>query len=94
MFHWFYKAFSSLSRQPLNILQNHHLSKKLFNKETPKAKATMAQRTSNKLATWFPQAQHPIIISAPMLGTSNATLAVEVSKAGGIGAIFPTPFHP
>ncbi|KAL2144528.1 hypothetical protein VTI28DRAFT_8941 [Corynascus sepedonium] len=47
----------------------------------------MAQRTSNKLATWFPQAQHPIIISAPMLGTSNATLAVEVSKAGGIGIV-------
>ncbi|KAK4249736.1 hypothetical protein C7999DRAFT_39219 [Corynascus novoguineensis] len=46
-----------------------------------------AGRTSSKLATWFPHAQHPIIISAPMLGTSNATLAVEVSKAGGIGFI-------
>ncbi|KAK4240191.1 hypothetical protein C8A03DRAFT_42232 [Achaetomium macrosporum] len=28
---------------------------------------------------------HPIIISAPMLGTSNGTLTAEVSKAGGIG---------
>ncbi|KAH6617293.1 hypothetical protein F5144DRAFT_606799 [Chaetomium tenue] len=44
----------------------------------------MAQETRNKLTTWFPQAQHPIIISAPMLGTSNGTLAAEVSKAGGI----------
>lgn len=48
----------------------------------------MAQETRNKLATWFPQAQHPIIISAPMLGTSNGTLAAEVSKAGGIGKFF------
>ncbi|KAK3295012.1 2-nitropropane dioxygenase [Chaetomium fimeti] len=47
----------------------------------------MAQETRSKLTTWFPQAQHPIIISAPMLGTSNGTLAAEVSKAGGIGII-------
>jgi nitronate monooxygenase len=45
----------------------------------------MALNRTSKLTTWFPQAQHPIIISAPMLGTSNATLAAEVSKAGGIG---------
>jgi nitronate monooxygenase len=51
----------------------------------------MAQVTRNKLKTWFPQAQHPIIISAPMLGTSNGTLAAEVSKAGGIGK---SPFLP
>ncbi len=41
--------------------------------------------TASKLTTRFPDAQHPIIISAPMLGTSNGTLAAEVSKAGGIG---------
>ncbi len=41
--------------------------------------------TASKLSTRFPHAQHPIIISAPMLGTSNGTLAAEVSKAGGIG---------
>ncbi len=45
----------------------------------------MAPQARSKLATWFPDAQHPIIISAPMLGTSNGVLAAEVSKAGGIG---------
>ncbi|AEO64548.1 uncharacterized protein THITE_49067, partial [Thermothielavioides terrestris NRRL 8126] len=52
----------------------------------------MALNRTSKLTTWFPQAQHPIIISAPMLGTSNATLAAEVSKAGGIG-IIPAGFN-
>jgi nitronate monooxygenase len=44
----------------------------------------MAQPKS-KLTSLFPHAQHPVIISAPMLGTANATLAAEVSLAGGIG---------
>ncbi|KAL2129500.1 hypothetical protein VTI74DRAFT_7668 [Chaetomium olivicolor] len=49
----------------------------------------MAEATTqrNNLHTWFPHAHHPIIISAPMLGTSNGTLAAEVSKAGGIGIV-------
>ncbi|KAG7286344.1 hypothetical protein NEMBOFW57_008653 [Staphylotrichum longicolle] len=42
---------------------------------------------ASKLSTWFPHAQQPIIISAPMLGTSNGTLAAAVSKAGGIGIV-------
>ena len=37
------------------------------------------------LNSWFPHAQNPIIVSAPMFGISNGTLAAEVSKAGGIG---------
>jgi nitronate monooxygenase len=49
----------------------------------------MAPETRSKLSTWFPHAKHPIIISAPMLGTSNGTLAAEVSKAGGIGTLPP-----
>ncbi|KAK4447892.1 hypothetical protein QBC34DRAFT_449825 [Podospora aff. communis PSN243] len=39
------------------------------------------------LQTWFPTAQTPIIISAPMLGAANANLAAAVSQAGGIGMI-------
>ncbi|KXX81998.1 Nitronate monooxygenase [Madurella mycetomatis] len=41
----------------------------------------------SKLTKLFPHAQTPVIISAPMLGTSNGTLAAEVSKAGGLGII-------
>jgi len=41
--------------------------------------------TTSKLNQWFPHAVNPIIMSAPMLGSSNATLAAEVTKAGGIG---------
>ena len=37
------------------------------------------------LNSWFPHAQNPIIVSAPMFGVSNGTLAAQVSKAGGIG---------
>jgi nitronate monooxygenase len=42
---------------------------------------------TSKLQTWFPAAQTPIIISAPMLGAANATLAAAVSQAGGIGTL-------
>ncbi|KAK0616260.1 hypothetical protein B0T14DRAFT_243358 [Immersiella caudata] len=42
---------------------------------------------TNKLQAWFPTAKAPIIISAPMLGAANATLAAAVSQAGGIGMI-------
>ncbi|KAK0644503.1 2-nitropropane dioxygenase [Cercophora newfieldiana] len=42
---------------------------------------------TTKLQSWFPHAQTPIIISAPMLGAANGTLAAAVSKAGGIGMI-------
>jgi nitronate monooxygenase len=50
----------------------------------------MAQQPRSILNTWFPHTQNPIIISAPMLGTSNGTLAAEVSKAGGIGKPLPS----
>ncbi|KAL2264952.1 hypothetical protein VTJ83DRAFT_7462 [Remersonia thermophila] len=46
----------------------------------------MAARAS-RLQAWFPHVQHPVILSAPMLGTANGTLAAEVTKAGGIGVI-------
>ncbi|KAK5661661.1 hypothetical protein OQA88_9761 [Cercophora sp. LCS_1] len=41
----------------------------------------------SKLTTTFPSALRPIIISAPMLGVANGTLAAHVSLAGGIGFI-------
>ena len=59
--------------------------------ESIRTTVTMAPQARSKLATWFPEAQHPIIISAPMLGTSNGILAAEVSKAGGIGEYSPLP---
>lgn len=46
----------------------------------------------NKLNKLFPHTQNPVILSAPMLGTANGTLAAEVSKAGGLGERFsPDP---
>ncbi|CAN8105803.1 unnamed protein product [Discula destructiva] len=42
---------------------------------------------ANPLREWFPNTKLPIIISAPMLGASNGTLAAQVSKAGGFGII-------
>lgn len=41
----------------------------------------------SKLQEWFPNVKQPVIISAPMLGVSNGTLAAQVSKAGGLGMI-------
>ncbi|ROW00846.1 hypothetical protein VMCG_06557 [Cytospora schulzeri] len=41
----------------------------------------------NKLQQLFPNAKLPVIISAPMLGVSNGTLAANVSKAGGFGTV-------
>lgn len=43
------------------------------------------QPAKNKLQEWFPNTKLPIIISAPMKGISNGTLAAQVSKAGGFG---------
>lgn len=42
-------------------------------------------QAQNKLQEWFPNTKLPIIMSAPMLGVSNGTLAAQVSKAGGFG---------
>src|SRR5688572_25773744 len=42
---------------------------------------------ASKLTTWFPAAQAPVVISAPMLGAANARLAAAVSLAGGIGMV-------
>ncbi|KAK2615681.1 hypothetical protein N8I77_002419 [Diaporthe amygdali] len=41
----------------------------------------------SKLQEFFPNTKLPIIISAPMLGISNGTLAAHVSKAGGFGMV-------
>lgn len=41
----------------------------------------------SKLQEFFPNTKPPIIISAPMLGVSNGTLAAHVSKAGGFGMV-------
>lgn len=46
--------------------------------------------SGNVLQEWFPNTKLPIIISAPMLGASNGTLAAQVSKAGGLGNLYPT----
>ncbi|KAL8421625.1 hypothetical protein RB596_002412 [Gaeumannomyces avenae] len=42
---------------------------------------------TNPLQKWFPNTEAPLIISAPMLGFANGTLAAEVSKAGGLGMV-------
>lgn len=44
-----------------------------------------ARPAKNKLQEWFPDVKLPVIISAPMKGVSNGTLAGQVSKAGGLG---------
>lgn len=44
--------------------------------------------SGNVLQEWFPNTKLPIIISAPMMGSSNGTLAAQVSKAGGFGKPF------
>lgn len=41
----------------------------------------------SKLQEFFPNTRLPVIISAPMLGISNGTLAAHVSKAGGFGMV-------
>ncbi|KAH8785517.1 FMN-dependent 2-nitropropane dioxygenase [Diaporthe sp. PMI_573] len=41
----------------------------------------------SKLQEFFPNTKLPVIISAPMLGISNGTLAAHVSKAGGFGMV-------
>lgn len=40
---------------------------------------------TNPMQQWFPSTKAPLVISAPMLGFANGTLAAEVSKAGGLG---------
>ncbi|KAK3381288.1 FMN-dependent 2-nitropropane dioxygenase [Podospora didyma] len=42
---------------------------------------------ASKLNGWFPNTKNPVIISAPMLGVSNGTLAANVSLAGGFGMV-------
>ncbi|KAK8010986.1 2-nitropropane dioxygenase [Apiospora arundinis] len=41
----------------------------------------------NLLHKWFPTAQRPLIISAPMFTVANGALAAEVIKAGGLGMV-------
>ncbi|KAK6828339.1 hypothetical protein PG987_011680 [Apiospora arundinis] len=41
----------------------------------------------NLLHKWFPTAQRPLIISAPMFTVANGALAAEVTKAGGLGMV-------
>ncbi|KAI1639188.1 hypothetical protein F4809DRAFT_658135 [Biscogniauxia mediterranea] len=47
----------------------------------------MAKPAVTRMGKWFPTTSHPLIISAPMLGVTNARLAAEVTKAGGLGFI-------
>lgn len=48
--------------------------------------ATMASSTARtRMQRWFPTTSSPLIVSAPMDFVTNATLASEVSKAGGLG---------
>ncbi|KAK6833550.1 Nitronate monooxygenase [Apiospora arundinis] len=55
--------------------------------------ATMASPSSSasaqrsRMQRWFPTTSSPLIVSAPMDFVTNATLASEVSKAGGLGFI-------
>ncbi|KAL6878873.1 inosine monophosphate dehydrogenase [Trichoderma novae-zelandiae] len=41
--------------------------------------------SSNKMQQWFPWTEAPVIANAPMAGAVGPELAVEVSKAGGLG---------
>ncbi|KAK7966493.1 uncharacterized protein PG986_000770 [Apiospora aurea] len=49
------------------------------------ASSTAPPRT--RMQRWFPTTASPLIVSAPMDFVTNATLASEVSKAGGLGFI-------
>jgi nitronate monooxygenase len=40
---------------------------------------------SKLLLTWFPGTSLPFICSAPMFNAADATLAVAVTRAGGLG---------
>jgi NAD(P)H-dependent flavin oxidoreductase YrpB (nitropropane dioxygenase family) len=40
---------------------------------------------TNRMAQWFPKTSYPLVVSAPMDFVTNARLATEVSKAGGLG---------
>jgi nitronate monooxygenase len=40
---------------------------------------------ASRMKTWFPTTAHPLVISAPMDFVTNAKLATEVTKAGGLG---------
>lgn len=51
------------------------------------AMAPERPQPTNKLQEFFPNTKAPVIISAPMLGVSNGTLAAHVSRAGGLGMI-------
>lgn len=42
-------------------------------------------RMSAKISRWFPWTKSPLICNGPMLGVATPKLAVEVSKAGGLG---------
>ena len=42
---------------------------------------------ASRLISLFPHAKLPLVISAPMLGVSNGTLAAAVSAAGGLGVV-------
>lgn len=44
-----------------------------------------AKEERSLLNAWFPHTENPVIVSGPMLGTSNGTLAAQVSNAGGLG---------
>lgn len=42
--------------------------------------------STSLLQKWFPKALSPTICNAPMMGVVTPALAVQVTKAGGIGA--------
>ncbi|KAI1277700.1 hypothetical protein F5Y07DRAFT_398253 [Xylaria sp. FL0933] len=39
----------------------------------------------SRMQRWFPGTARPLIVSAPMAGITNPTLASEVVRAGGLG---------
>ncbi|KAI0389748.1 FMN-dependent 2-nitropropane dioxygenase [Xylariaceae sp. FL0594] len=42
---------------------------------------------AKRMQEWFPGTETPLVVSAPMAGVTNARLACEVVKAGGLGFI-------
>ncbi|KAK8080226.1 FMN-dependent 2-nitropropane dioxygenase [Apiospora hydei] len=43
--------------------------------------------SGNLLHKWFPTAERPLVISAPMFTVANGALAAAVTKAGGLGMV-------
>ncbi|KAI0432187.1 FMN-dependent 2-nitropropane dioxygenase [Xylaria sp. FL1042] len=51
------------------------------------ASSAAAATRLSRMQRWFPGTAHPLVVSAPMAGITNPTLASEVVRASGLGFI-------